>query len=87
MMNQEQALTYWMNRFSSWAIAAVEPSTNASNSAQGTIVKEQLGEMAQTLVDGLLQGGYSPNQVATAITHGAYLTLAQMVRQYVPEGY
>ena len=84
-MSQEADLINWLERFSQWTFAAAEPSANASRSAQDTIAGTELLGMAQTLVDGLLQGGYAPNQAAVAIAHGAYLTFAEMIRYYVQE--
>ncbi len=59
-MSQEADLINWVERFSQWTFAAAEPSANASRSAQDTIAGTELLGMAQTLVDGLLQGGYAP---------------------------
>ena len=84
-MNQEESLKYWSGRFFEWSVAAAEPSTNAANSAQEIIVRDpSLVEMAETMVDGLMQGGYAPHQVVIVIAHGAYLTIIEMIRQYVP---
>ena len=85
-MNQEQALNHWWGRFFEWSVAAAEPATNASSSVQETIARDpNLVDMAETMVDGLMQGGYAPHEVAIAAARGAYLTMAEMIRQYVPE--
>lgn len=81
-MSQNEALQHWYNQFSLWAFSAAGPPENASSSAQETILRDQgLLEMAQTMADALLQAGYAPTQVAIAIAHGAYVTMAEMIHQ------
>ena len=84
--SQEEAFTHWAGRIFEWSAVAADPSANAANYAQDRIAAERLEEMAKIPVDALLQDGYSPGQVTIALAHGAYLTVAEMVRQYVPEG-
>ena len=86
MMNQEQAFTHWSNRLFEWSVAAADPVANAASYAQDRIATEGLEEMSKILVDSLLQSGLSPDQVAIAIAHGAYLTVGEMIHLYLPQG-
>ena len=84
-MSPEQALTHWSTRFFEWSIVAADPA-DAANEAEARAWMEGITDMAQTAVDGLLQAGYSSGETATALARGAYLTFAEMIRHYVPEG-
>jgi len=82
-MSREQAITHWTTQFFRWSTVLTEPSTNASSSAQEIIRNdEEILEMAETMVDGLLQGGYAPTQVAIAIAQAGVLTISRLIRQY-----
>ncbi len=89
MMNDEQALIHWWKRVFEWAQAAIEPSENATGFAQEAVAKvvadEQLAEIAETTIDGLMQAGYAPHEAAIAVARGTYLTIAEMVRYYGKE--
>lgn len=82
-MRQEQAITYWIDQLFRWSTVLTEPSTSASSNAQEVIRKDpKILEMAQTMVDGLLQGGFSPGQAAIAIAQAGVLTISRLIHQY-----
>ena len=84
-MNQERSLKNWWSRFTQWSEIATDPAEHAATTAvRETIEEPGLKDMAQTLVDGMLQAGYGPNEVATAIARGAFVTIGEIVRDLGP---